>query len=752
MTPGELQDDTSSRNTDSTSQRSSDNSESGFNEPSSQPGQDQIKPPRPTSRTPTHEKKPHLRRTHMRSQSHTKMPTRLSTSGPKPNLNRSKSSDIIRTQRQPGIKRNNRSFTKVAGFLPLHKTVSNSSVKAPGTLNRSTSANSLKGFAPLRKTTSNGSSKDKQALHKTFSNSSMRSSKSSNSLKGLNNSVNNGSGIGLRLSSKRGRAIVKLNEDAESNEYEDLSEDSESETHSRPQDQSNENISSDQQDWNEENKISEVPEQSESYSSSEYRKAPESDERQPSQTYEAEKENSQIAKERESAFKEKKDPKSRLSQEQDQAKCTSEPPAYMSTNSSTDELMNNNLYGGSLLLSQSTGLMRKINEPLGYHASGEASDDRLDQTTRDESTSGISFKARPYNELRNKEPAEPVQATTTAASVSSYQPDQSIFSNLQRNNSKYLNNSKSQRPTNQSQGSQSNIRTGKDFSNFLNNSHSSNGAPGHNIETRTQQRLWLQRENSLMDVSSNIDASKLQNLSNMSLNKLMFAHNYNNSTTNVREPSRAAGQQTPGVQGGGQLGEVEGQGAGDASNVTNLLYLIQSGHQQGSVRSRTEYERLNREYLNVRRHLNPVAESLDRLEKYYGGKKGLNVQKNSQAPKGASSSVHSQMMTVNKFEEFAADKEERENKAALLVNRVWQDALFQTSSTTSPSASRQGEPSDQGGSQFHHNPQQIQQQKSQPMKPSRSSSSIQQRSSLTPTTRAVKLATQASGEGSLPQR
>lgn len=715
MSPGEPQDE--SRPSDTISEKSSEATGSIQSETSAQ---EHIKPARPMSRTPTQDKKLHSRRTHTRSQSHTKMPTRLSTSGPKPNLNRSKSSDIIRTLRQPGIKRNNRSFTKVPGFLPLHKTMLNSSVKGPGTLNRSTLANSLKGFAPLRKTTLNGSSKDRHALHKTFLNSSMRSSKSLNSLKGLNNSVTNGPGIGLRLSSKRGRAIVRLNEDAESNEYEDLSEDSELETSSRQQDRSNENLPLETQDWNEDHKISQVPEQPESVSSQE--DAP---------IAEPVPQNKALGR-----------VKQELQAADDRAKCTSEPPALISTNSSTDELMNNNLYGGSLLLSQSTGLTRKINEPLGYNMAGDASDERLDRM-RDESVSGISFKARPYNELRNKEPAEPVQATTTA-SVSSYQPDQSIFSNLQRNNSKYLSNIKLQRPSQQTQ-SQTQNASNKDFSSFLNSSHSSNGASNHNIETRTQQRLWLQRENSLMDVSQNIDPTKLQNLSNMSLNKLMFAHNYNNSTTNVREQGRVAGPQTPGVQSGPQVGEQEGQAAGDSSNVTNLFHLVQSGHQQGSVRSRTEYERLNREYLNVRRHLNPVAESLNRMEKFYAHKKGLNVQKSTSVSKGASSSVHSQSMNANKFEEFAADRENRESKASMLVNRVWQDALLQTSSNSSPSVSRQ-EPADQGGSQFHQNPQQIQ-QRSQPMRPSRSTGNSSQRSSLTPTTRAVKLASQAAGDG-----
>lgn len=711
MTPGEALDEPPS--SDSTSQKSSEAMDSLLNSSSSQ---EHIKPPRPNSRTPVQDKRPHIRKTHARSQSHTKMPSRLSTSGPKPHLNRSKSSDIIKMLRQHGIKRNNRSFTKVPGFLPLHKTVLNSSVKGPNTLNRSTLANSLKGTAPLRKTTLNGSAKERQGLQKTFLNSSMRSSKSLNSLKGMGNSLTNGPGIGLRLSSRRGRAIVRLNEDAASNEYEDLSEDSELETSSRANEPSNEPL--DQNDWNEDHKISQVPEQSESLPSREI----------PVTEPESENKNPKPQKQR-----------ALLPDDQAEAKCTSEPPALISTNSSTDELLNNNLYGGSLLLSQSTGLTRKINEPLGYGITGNTSNDRVDPM-RDESVSGISFKARPYNELRNKEPAEPVQAKTTA-SVSSYQPDQSIFSNLQRNNSKYLTNVKLQRPAPQGQA-QAQPTTGKDFSSFLNSSHSSNGASGHNIETRTQQRLWLQRENSLMDVSQNIDPSKLQNFSNMSLNKLMFAHNYNNSTTNVREQGRTAGPQTPGVQGGPHPGEQEGQNHGEAANVTSLFHLVQSGHQQGSVRSKTEYERLNREYLNVRRHLNPVAESLNRMDKFYARKKGLNVQKNSLTSRGASSSVHSQVTNANKFEEFAKDRENTESKASMLVGKVWQDALLQTSSNVSPSVSRQ-ELND-GGSQFHQNPQQIQ-QRSQPMRCSRSSGSVSQRSSATPATRAVKLASQAAG-------
>lgn len=690
------------------------------------PSQDQIKPSRHgASRTPTHEKK---RRSHMRSHSHTKTPVRLSTSGPKPHLNRSKSSDLIRTQRQPGLKRNNRSFTKVPVLLPLNKSVLNNAGKAP--LNRSTLANSLKGFAPLRKTTLNSSAKDK-SLYKTFSNSSMRSSKSLNSLKGLNNSVNNGSGIGLRLSSKRGRAIVKLNEDAESNEYEDLSEDSEVE--SNDQDQSKETVALNAQEWSDKKGTS-----------LENLHRSMEDVREEHETYKSISEGAE--KTGVSGLQALQNSHLQRVQDRDKGKCTSEPPAFMSTNSSSEELMDKNLYGGSLLLSQSTGITRKVGEPLAYNIMEGASDERLDQKMKDERISGISFKARPNNDLRNKEPAEPVAATTTAASVSSYQPDQSIFSNLQKNNSRYLSKIKLQRSNQQiNLGQQHNVTGGKDFSNFLNSSHSSNGGHGHNIETRTQQRLWLQRENSLMDVSQNLDHAKLQNLSNMSLNKLMFAHNYNNSTTNVRDQARPQNPQTPGAQLGPLPSESEGPNTGDPGNVTNLLYLIQSGHQQGSVRSRTEYERLNREYLNVRRHLNPVAESLNRLEKYDANLKGIHVQKNTNFSKSASASVHSQVLNANKFEEFASERENRDDKASMLVSRLWQEALLQTSSSSSPLMSRHGDSNEH--SSFHLNPQQIQ-QRSQPMGSSRSSGSVSQRSSLTPTTRAVKLAAQASADGS----
>lgn len=744
MTPSETHDEPLSKVADSTSQKSSESNTSGHSENSSH---EQIKPPRHTaSRTPT--QKPHVRRTHTRSLSHTKMPTRLSTSGPKPHLNRSKSSDIIRTQRQPpGIKRNNRSFNKVPGFLPLKKTILNGSTKGPVPLNRSTLTNSLKGMAPLRKTMLNGSTKDKHALQKSHLNTSMRSSKSLNSLKGLN-SFTNGSSIGLRLSSKRGRAIVKLNEDAESNEYEDLSEDSELESNERQLNASNDSLNQGTQTWAEQERIIEAPEPTRGSLDLEEDQSRDDLRGRSTRQVDHSHGTQYDTNPRNEGFAALENPHIKDLKAVDQAKSISEPPVSMSSNSSTDELMNNNIYGGSLLLSQSTGITRKIGEPVGYRMSEQSSDDRLDQKMKDERISGISFKARPYNEVH----AEPQQAKP-AASVSSYQPDQTIFSNLQRNNSKYLSNLKSPKPNQPAQQSQSalqaNAASGKDFSNFLNSSHSSNGAAGHAVETRTQQRLWLQRENSLMDVSQNHELSHLQNFSNMSLNKLMFAHNYNSSTTNVREPSRKSGPQTPRTQGGATFMETEGSGSGEQTNVTNLFYLIQSGHQQGSVRSRTEYERLNREYLNVRRHLNPVAESLNRMEKYYAQAKGLNVQKNAQASKGAAASIRSQVMNANKFENFVANAESREAKASLLVNKVWQDALIRTTSS-SPSVSRQGEQSDSSGS-FYNNPQQIQ-QRLQPMRPSRSSGNVSQRSSVTPTTRAVKLATQASGEGYSSQR
>lgn len=735
------------------------------------------KPHRNTAqRNPSHDKKHHPKRPHMRSQSHTKVPTRLSTSGPKPHLNRSKSSDVIRTPRSGGLKRNNRSLTKLAGLQPLTKTLLNNSLKGTVPVNpvkRTQLQNSLKSLGSLRKTTSNSSYKGNLALTKTHLENSIRSSKSSNSLKGLNTvgSVNNGPSIGLRTSSRRGKAILRLNGDADNQNYEDLSDESDLENENEgtksglPGDQKYTGGSTD--DFNDLK-----------YSSGEQQGTPAPAE---PQAYEG---TAQGQSTKDKKPGESEESSSQIASRNGQpTKVQSEPPAFVSTNSSADDLTSSNLYGGSLLLSQSTGLTRNINDPMGYQLQKDQSEERLDQKMAGDHTSGIYFKASKNEGDSQLLGNEPLQGPA-ARPPSSYQPNQSIFTNLQRTNSKFLSNMKSQRqpsnytqqqqqqqlaqfgqsqtsntqgsahqvqqgqqaqrgrglppPSAYGQQSQQGAGAGRDFSDFLNSSNSGNNAQGHNIETRTQQRLWLQRENSMMDGSQLAD-SKFNNFSNLSLNKLMFAHNYNNSSTNVRDISGSAGSlglQSNPVTPVSEAPPLSSQA--DPLNVPNLMFLVQSNQHQTSVQSRTEYERLNREYLNVRRHLNPVAESSNRLERHEALTKDIDVQKKSKK-KPTSSSMHTQTTNANSFDQFASNKQEHEEQAALLVNKLWQEALFLT--TSAPSNSRPTQPDSGANDPQHHL-----------LKHSRGGSTLQgNRLSMPPTTRAVKLAAQAAN-GPSPYR
>lgn len=215
-----------------------------------------------------------------------------------------------------------------------------------------------------------------------------------------------------------------------------------------------------------------------------------------------------------------------------------------------------NLYGGLLLLSQSTGLTRKIApEPF-------------------EELSGISFKARPYADTNGE-----------LVDVRLYQPQQLIFSNLQRTSSQFL---------------------GAKRSNASPTSHA-----GH-PETRTQQRLWLQRENLLMDVA---ERQVLQS------------------------PQTSSAGSPP---------------ATPHESASNLLYLLQG--QQNLIQLRTEFERLNREYVTVRRHRNPVAEALSRLER-------LTLPKTRKKATAAT------------FKETVGNYEEREKTAAAMMGKLWLEAL-----------------------------------------------------------------------------
>lgn len=490
------------------------------------------------------------------------------------------------------MKRNNRSYTRLTGLQPLTATMQSSSLRAVGQLaqlTKTTLNNSLKQYG-LRKTVLNSSAKNgAPGLPKTQLDQSIRSSKSNNSLKGLNSQP-----TGIKTSTKRGRAILRLNEDRAFDDYEDVSGGS---------DDGSSSISNGQK------KLTFHPQQEELSTG----------------TLNGEFEMSQPAK------------------------------PYIDHDSLSDDLASKNLYGGSMLLSQSTGLTRKIDrEPKGYLSSADEADLLKNASER---SSGIVFQLR--KEAARGSESEP---TVTRANVtqSSYQPHQTIFCNLQRNNSQFVSSMKQQRSQAGSESKLDDSDTAKNFASYLS---SSLNAPGNSIETRTQQRLWLQRENSLMDVAPNLDATQLGNFSNLSLNKLMFSHNNNNSMINMRDVPRQ-NLQSP------DSAPREAPQPSDPLSVTNLLLLIQSGH-QNSIQSRTEFERLNREYLNVRRHSNPVAETLNRVER----QTRIEVKKHTKK-------ANYTAVNANTFKDFAPKWEEREEEKSGMVSRLWQDALLLSSSTS----------------------------------------------------------------------
>ncbi|SGZ57318.1 CIC11C00000001996 [Sungouiella intermedia] len=669
-----------------------------------------------SSKTPPPTKRNHSKRNlHARSQSHNKIPVRLSTSANpvKPLLNRSRSTDGISRTGRPGIKRNNRSYTKVNGLQPLTKTLLNGSLnRALGALQpltKTMSNNSLKQYG-LKKTTLNSSTKGAPNLTKTNLDQSIRFNKSSGSLRGMNGgsstSILNTAVGGIKSSAKRGRAILKLNEDAADNDYEDLSEDSEAEN-----------------------------DKLEAISNSELQRQfqPSEDPHEAAEGKEAGRESSS---ERNTEVTDKGDvlvsKLSKIKQLDDIGlKPASSKTSFISNNSSTDDLISKNLYGGSMLLSQSTGLTRKMNteEPMGYALESEL------MKNQPESLSGIVFNTRNDETRQNANQAP----SRTASGGVSYQPNQTIFSNLQRTNTQFLSDLRQQTNAKSERENQVPNENSKDFSHFLNNSVSGNQSQ-QNHDTRTQQRLWLQRENSLMDVAANIDPSKLSNFSNLSLNKLMFAHNYNGSTTNMLHINGGdyIQHQSSNTSDNTSPGDSVTPSAGDSSlSVTNLLYLIQSGH-QNSIQSRIDFERLNREYVNVRRHLNPVAESLNRVETYQNPSKGIELRK--QRNKKA---AIAQNKNANSFKEFAPKWEEKQEDISGTIGRLWLEALLTSSSSGISLQLLKHEQQNQPqatAQQMYHQLLQNQQQQQEQLRAYRHNIATTPNRTMAPTTRAVKAA------------
>ena len=588
--------------------------------------------PRNTSTPSLNKKQGNRVKAHNRSLSHNKSLTKLSTSTgatARPHLNRSKSTEFLLKSRQGGaLKRSSRSLTKMTALQPMTKTTSSPTL-------------------PTHKSTT--------------------------SLKRINSACN----IGLKSSARMGKAILQLNDDDA--DYEDV-----------------ENLLNDEGTGQDNAPVPERFDSQDTISTTHLQ-----NEQNIPSLYE---QINRILPEPTPASEEPPKFKDKLEVVEegntiDSKIDPSRPELGSSTKSSTDDFSQaNNFYSGSLLLSQSTGLVRKIDPKHSANLKmTEAyptmpSDEALNSTA----ISGISFKANPM-ELNNA--AEPVTTSKNVNQNNSYQPDQTIFNNLQRTNNQYLMNKKQQQQqqkiqqkTQQKQpqvkplspaGASINNGT-NNFSDFLRTNNSTSSADlqyGHNIETRTQQRLWLQRESSLMDVT-NLDANRMSNFSNLSLNNLMFSHNYNNqSQANIRDLQYGSSipQQhqpltpmTPATPGIGNNGSYSGS---DSNGNQGLLNLVQ-GTLPLTVQTKIEFERLNREYLNVRRHANPMGESLKRLESYSG--KELKVSKTRKGDKSATNA------NPSTFEEFSPTFHEKGTEIANTLNKLWQEAII---SSLSPSSS-----------------------------------------------------------------
>lgn len=474
------------------------------------------------------------RKKHTRTSSSSKL-----TSIARPSLNKAKSTDAV-----VRIKRNNKSYTKI----------------------------------------------NLQPLTKTLLSQSLKSNKSNSSLKNLNLNL----GQGLKLSSRQGKAILRINDDED---YEDLSDDDQLE----------------------------IPEKRDLSLQQVFQQALGAQDLVP-QLGSAEMGISELPQDTNNT---------------ETPYTTKQHYDSSETLKTSDSSPNSNLYGGSLFLSQSTGLVRKIDAKAEYKPDFYPISD----------SSGLSFKANPIN----------VELTTDVPVVkeNSYQPNQSIFNNLQRTNNQYVNTKR------QLQRSQQKTELNdNNFNDFLNSTSAGNSA-----DNRTQQRLWLQRENSLMDVN---DPGLLNNFSSLSLNKLMFAHNYNLSNPNLQSsvPQSEIIEVT-----NGPSNNDSGPNSNNNS-VTHLNELVQTPDalnglfymvQSNPIQSRVEFERLNREYLNVRRYLNPVGESLNRV-------KSATIE----VGKHTDKSVKHTNKPNNLFQEFSPEYETKELEINNTLNKLWQDALVQT--------------------------------------------------------------------------
>lgn len=391
----------------------------------------------------------------------------------------------------------------------------------------------------------------------------------------------------------------------------------------------------------------------------------------------------------------------------------------VSTRSSTDDLMSGAAYGGSMLLSQSTGLTRKVNPGSSTGHSGSGVHDGGDQLIPESSGSVMAAQSSPQEGILFKASGEThanakSDGPTTRGRKGHYgyqEKNSAPFSSQPRPDANFSNN----------------------FAQFLNLDATGTSQGQHPllVETRTQQRLWLQRENSLMDVP-HLDANNLNNFSNLSLSNLMFSHNQ--SSTNMQQMAANAGFSRDGAytslgrdstrgsfQGSGGVTPQGYEGSGDPSvnnvqlqftgalatpsverqlvyggtdgtstpggealNLNTFLRLVLSSSNH-RVSQKMEFERLNREYLNLRRYRNPVAELLDRIADLEHVdqikiKKTRDISKKKES--GLATVRGSTGAVSNNAESDTAI--ERDTEAQALVSKLWQDAISSKASQLTP--------------------------------------------------------------------
>lgn len=586
----------------------------------------------------THTRKPHGKpRAYTRAPLQAKLSRTASASSitlnsNRPSLNRSKSSDGHIKPRPGGALKRNRSITKAAGLFPLTKTNSNQSLKSDK------STTSLKGLASGH--TSNG------ILPFT----------------------------GLKTSTKKERAILRMNADSTGDDYEDMEDEAET----------------------------------------------------PALTLEPQRFDAV-------------DLTSHIDEVHDNNTGESRPhnefARSSAASSSNDLTMSNNMYGGSLLLSQSTGLVRNISERPSMSNNKDPTPNSM-----------LSFQAAgPSSKAVNR-----TTSTNDHHGQAPIRPNNILHRSAMRLNqmARYPKTEKAP------------------LSDFLINDNQK--VADHSHDTRTQQRLWLQRENSLMDVP-NYDLGNFD-MSNLSLNQMMFSHAYSSTSLAGPRSGNLAGIE-PAAE---STNDAErAQTKSSRANLATLHDLIMSsddtlqqqlqsahiGHpadtsksmlnvtwfmlgaqsHQSSIQLRTEFERMNREYLNVRRYTNPVNESLKRTSRYFQATRGVEISKRSKNGADPSPALASKNETTFKaLSELYHNDKSQVNET---LNRFWQDALsdlLSSGHSTPRENSHHGAPNMRGQTQQAHS-----------RNPSDYNGATPSRAKPAPTTRAVKLAAQISGQSRL---